>query len=163
MHFFNAVMPGPVDSAIAQLHKWAVRDPGQPITITFNTPGGSIVDGLAFYDTILQMRRAGHRVTTRAIGMAASMGSVLMQAGDERIMDARAKMLIHEGSMMVGGNVGEVEDRIEFGKMLREDLFDILAERSTLTKKQILTRAKRKDWWFGADEALKMGFIDRVE
>lgn len=163
LNFYGPVNSPNVDAAITAIEYWARRDPGQPQTISFHTPGGDIIGGLALYDTIQRHRRAGVQFTTRATGMAASMGAVLLQAGDERVMDARAKLLIHEGSSMLGGTPGEVEDQAELWKMLRGDLFDILAERSTLSRKQIEARAKRKDWWLPADEALKLGFVDRVE
>lgn len=149
------------------LEHWERRDPGEPITITINSPGGSITDGLAIYDTIQRLRRKGHHVTTHGQGIVASMAAVLLQAGDERVMDARAKLMIHEGSTTFGKEttmtVGEAEDYRAFGEMLRGDILDILAERSTLSRKQLQNRWSRKDWWMRADEALKLGFVDRVE
>jgi ATP-dependent protease ClpP protease subunit len=93
------------------------------------------------------------------------MGAVLFQAGDERIIDARAKLLIHQGSSQFAGRMsqGEAEDYAEFMKMLLDDLLEILAERSTLTKRQIANKWNRKDWWIKADDAVKFGFADRVE
>lgn len=165
LNFFGDVSPSNVDNVIEALDHWSVRDPGEPIVITFNTQGGSVTDGLALYDTIKRLQRAGHFVTTRTVGMAASMGAVLFQAGDVRIMDARAKLLIHEGSTQGGARMtaGEAEDYAEFWKMLRSDILDILSERSSLTKRQLDSRWKRKDWWLTAAEALKFGFTDVVE
>ena len=93
------------------------------------------------------------------------MASVLLQAGDERIMDKRAKLLIHEGSTSLRGDMtaGEMEDVQFFGKVLRDDILDIYVERSKMTKRQIETKWKRRDWLLTADEALKYGFVDRVE
>lgn len=165
LSFFGDVSPANVDTVIEALEHWGVRDPGQPIVITFNTHGGSVTDGLALFDTIKRLQRNGHKVTTRAVGLAASMGAVLFQAGDERIIDARAKLLIHEGSSTFGGRMtqGEQQDYAEFSKMLQSDILDILAERSTLSKRQIATKWSRKDWWLTAADALKYGFADRVE
>lgn len=149
------------------LEHWERRDPGEPITITINSPGGSITDGLAIYDTIQRLRRKGHHVVTHGQGIVASMAGVLLQAGDERVMDARAKLMIHEGSTTFGKDttmtVGEAEDYRAFGEMLRNDILEILSERSTLSKRQLANRWKRKDWWLRADEALALGFVDRVE
>lgn len=149
------------------LRHWSVRDPGEDVTITINSQGGSITDGLALYDLILRLREQGSHVTTRASGVAASMGAVLLQAGTERIVDRHAKILVHEGSIILAGNTqlsrGEQEDLRIFQDMLLGDILDILTERSTLTRRQIQNRWKRKDWWMTAAEAVKAGFADRVE
>lgn len=164
LSFFGDVSPQNVDTVIEALEHWSIRDPGEPIVITFNTPGGSVTDGMALFDTIKMLQRNGHHVTTRARGIAASMGAVLFQAGDERIIDARAKLLIHQGSSSGGRmTAGEAEDHAEFLKMVLDDLLEILAERSTLTKRQISNKWNRKDWWIKAEDAVKFGFADRVE
>lgn len=165
LNIFDTVMPPMTDKWIDALEHWAKRDPGQAITININSPGGSVTDGLAVYDTIQRLRRQGHFVTTRGMGMVASMAGVLLQAGDDRILDKRAKLLIHEGSTTIKGTltVGEQEDMKLFSDMLRGDILEIMADRSTLTKRQIQNKWKRRDWILNADEALKYGFVDRVE
>jgi ATP-dependent Clp protease protease subunit len=167
LNFFGDVSEHNVDQVIEALEHWNVRDPGKPITITFNTQGGSVTAGLALYDTIKRLQRAGHFITTRAVGIAASMGAVLFQAGDVRVMDARAKLLIHEGStdFEKGATLsaGALEDYAVFSKMLDDDVLDILAERSTFTRKQIADKQKRRDWWITAADALKYGFCDEVQ
>jgi ATP-dependent Clp protease protease subunit len=162
--YINGVIGGPLaDKWLDALQHWERRDPGEPVSIDINSPGGSVTDGLALYDQILRMRRKGHYITTRGLGVVASMAGVLLQAGDVRCMDARAKLLIHEGGGGVVGTVGEIEDYKTFSDMLRDDILNILAERSNLTKRQIANRWKRKDWWLSADEALRLGFVDVVE
>jgi len=153
------------DIWIHALRVWDRLDPQLPITVDINSPGGSITDGLAIFDQIMRMRRNGTPVTTRANGLCASMAAVLLQAGDERIMDPRAKLLIHEGSATFNGNlsVGEQDDFRAFSEMLQGELLDILSERSTLSKRAIKTKWRRKDWYLGSEEALRLGFVDRVE
>lgn len=167
LNIFDAIIPPKTDQWIDALEHWGLRDPEEPITININSPGGSVTDGLALYDTIQRLRRKGHVVTTRGMGLVASMAGVLLQGGDVRVMDKRAKLLIHEGSTSVrrGEQItaGDMEDMKFFGDMLRADILDILAERSTLTKRQIENRWKRRDWVLSADEALKLGFVDSVE
>lgn len=152
---------------IEALQHWERRDPGQPVTIDIHSPGGSVTDGLAIFDQLQRMRRLGHHITIRGSGMVASMAAVLLQAGDERIMDARAKMMLHEGATTIGRDTtltrAEQDDMRQFQDMLMADLLDILAERSTLSKRQIQTRWKRKDWWLTAQDAVRLGFADRVE
>lgn len=161
----DAISSQKADTWLDTLQHWERRDPGEPVTIDINSPGGYVTEGLAIYDQILRMRRLGHPVTTRVMGVAASMAAVLVQAGDIRVMDRRAKMLIHEGSQYFQGSLtpGEQEDLRSFREMLLDDILTILAERSTLSKRQIANRWKRKDWWLTADEALKLGFVDVVE
>lgn len=145
------------------LRHWAKRDPGEDVTITINSPGGSVTDGLAMYDAILRVRALGSKVTTRASGIAASMGAVLLQAGTERLIDPHAKLLVHEGSGEMKGTRGEIEDMKVVHDMLLNDVLDILTVRSSLSRRQIQNKWSRKDWWMTADEAVKYGFADRVE
>jgi ATP-dependent Clp endopeptidase proteolytic subunit ClpP len=163
----DVITPDMTDKWIDALLHWNLRDPGEPVTINISSPGGSVTEGLALYDTIMRLRRLGHPVTTRGMGLVASMAGVLLQAGDERIMDKRAKLLIHEGSASFGKSAnltaGEMEDAQFFSKMLRGDILDIMVERSTLTKRQIENKWHRRDWILTAEEALKYGFVDRVE
>jgi ATP-dependent Clp endopeptidase proteolytic subunit ClpP len=166
--YINAMISGnTADAWLEALQHWERRDPGEPVTVDLNTPGGSIVDGLAIFDQLRRMTRKGHRITTRAVGGCFSMGAVILQAGDERIADARSRILIHEGSVTYGQGTslsrGEEEDYRKFREALLADILDIMAERSTLSKRQIKQRWSRKDWYLTAEEALKYGFVDRVE
>lgn len=163
LNFFGAITPTAVENCIESLQFWARRDPGEPMTITFNSPGGSVIDGLALYDAILRLRREGHVITTRASGLAASMAAIVLQAGDTRIMDERAFMLIHEISSSAVGKFSEMENEMIFVKKLQDTLLEILAERSSLSKREVARRWKLKDWWLSANEALKLGLVDVVE
>lgn len=163
----DVIHPDITDKWIDALTHWSLRDPGEPVTINISSPGGSVTDGLALFDTIMRLRRLGHHVTTRGMGLVASMAGVILQAGDERIMDERAKLLIHEGSQNFSKGTsmtaGEMEDAQFFGKLLREDILNIYAARSNLSKTQIKNRWARRDWVLTAEEALKYGFVDKVE
>lgn len=167
LNIFDVIASPMSDKWIDALEHWGKRDPGKPITVNINSPGGSVTDGLALYDALQRLRRGGHSVTTRGSGLVASMAGVLLQAGDERILDKRAKLLIHEGSTTLKGGttltVGEQEDMQMFSQMLRDDILDILSERSNLSKRQIQNKWKRRDWILDSAEALKYGFCDKVE
>lgn len=160
-HFFGSVDTKTVKHAIQTIEVWARRDPGEEITIIFNSPGGSVIDGLALYDFLIKLRETT-RIVTVARGMAASMGGVLLQAGTERIVGANAHLLIHEVPKLASGNLSELEDEVKFAKRLQDRLLDILAERSTLSKGQIKRKWTRADWWIGAEETLEFGFADEV-
>jgi ATP-dependent Clp protease protease subunit len=162
--FLDEVNSTSVENTIEMLDFWSRRDKGQDITIEFNSPGGSVIHGLALYDFIQELRRREHSVTTIARGMAASMGGVLLQAGDTRIMDENAHLLIHEISTIGYGKLQELEDEVKFSKRLQnERLVPILAERSSLSASQIRQRMSRKDWWLSSKEALSYGFVDLVQ
>lgn len=160
--FTGAVTGQSVHEAIGDLQWWHRQDPGCDISIVLNSPGGDVLHGLALYDDIIALRDSGHRVTITVRGMAASMGGILLQAGDERIIGKNAHLMIHEISAGAVGKLSEIEDEAKFCAMLSDRLLDILAERSTLTAGQIKRRWKRKDWWLSAQEAVELGFADRI-
>jgi len=161
--FSEPVSKSSVDKCIAQLATWLRQATGDlSLEIVFNSPGGAVIDGLALFDFIRHVRSQGHHVTTICLGMAASMAGVLLQAGDVRAMGREAVVLIHEVSFGAGGKMSEVEDEVAFGKMLQSRLLKILAERSTLTERQIAHRWKKTDWWLASEECLELGFVDEV-
>jgi ATP-dependent Clp endopeptidase proteolytic subunit ClpP len=168
-HFTDPVTEESVSGCMNQINRWT-RGPGaynsdgeaRPIEIVFTSPGGHIIDGMALYDFIQQVRRQGFRITTGALGMAASMAGILLQAGDTRYMSKESWLLIHEAQFGALGKMGEVEDTVEWVKKIQEHILDIFAARSKLSKTQIKTKWTRKDWWLPADEALRHGFIDET-
>lgn len=168
LRFNESVGDKSVDRAIEKLNTWDRLDPGCPIAIYFNSPGGSVVPGMALFDEIRRLSRS-HRVTTVALGYAASMAAILLQSGTERVVGPEAWLLLHQGSMGAIGSMGEVEDTVEWGKKIGKRIVDIFYERSQesdapkkLTKKAIERRIERRDWWISSDEALEYGLADRV-
>lgn len=163
LNIFAPIYGGNVDEWIDRLEHWERRDPGEPIVIRINSPGGSVLDGFALFDTILRLRRKGHHITTHGIGMIASMATIIMQAGDERVVDANSWFMIHEIGSGTRGKLSDMEDDLKFSKRLNDRLFSILAERSTLSSAAIQRRSKKKDDWLDAEQTVKLGFADRVE
>ena len=160
--FTEEVAGHSVGACIAQLTLWMRTRPGSPIEIVFNSPGGDVVEGMALFDFIQQVRRAGHHVTTMTIGVAASMAGILLQAGDTRVMGKEAWVLIHEASFGARGKIGEVEDTVKWVKMVQGRILKIFASRSKLSERAIAARWKRTDWWLSSDECLKYGLVDEV-
>lgn len=160
--FKGAVDATNVASCMAALRTWMRNDSQCRIEICFNSPGGGVIEGMALWDFIQQVRNAGHYVTTSTIGMAASMGGILLQAGDHRVMGKEAYILIHEISFGAGGKIGEVEDEVAFIKKIQSRVVKIFASRSKLTESQVRTKWRRTDWWIDSDEALKLGLVDEV-
>lgn len=167
--FNQSVGDNSVEQCIDKLTTWSRMDPGCSMSIYFNSPGGDIIAGMALFDTIRYLAQR-HHITTVALGYAASMAGILLQAGTTRIMAPEAWMLIHQGSYGAIGSAGQFEDTAEWVKRLQGRILDIFYERSRttdapkkLSKKQIANRWERRDWWLSSNEALDHGFCDKVE
>lgn len=160
--FEGQVSESSVQKCIAELTYWHRSAPECPIEVVFFSPGGSVIDGMALWDYLGQLKGCGHKLTTGCVGYAASMAGILLQAGDVRWMGRESYVLIHEAAFMVGGKLGEVEDHVEWVHKIQDRVLDIFAARSTLSKAQIKRRWRRKDWWLDSAEALKLGFVDEV-
>lgn len=149
------------------LARWHRQDPKADWEIVFNSPGGSVIDGNALLDDIhaYSLRGGGsHKITTKIRGYAASMGGILLQAGDVRVAGPLSYLMIHEISAGAGGKVGELEDSMKFYRMLCEQVVDLFVERSggKCSRDEFITNWERKDWWLPAADALSYGFIDRI-
>lgn len=140
----------------------SAQNPGAELEMHIHSPGGMVFAGLSIHDRVIRARQQGHSVTTIAHGYAASMAGILLQSGETRVMMPDAYLMIHEVASGVIGKLSEMTDETELAKRLQGRLFDILAERSVLTARQIRARATRKDWWLDANQALKLGFIDQI-
>ena len=149
-------------AGIIELNKISRRFPGEPLCVTLNSPGGSVIAGLALYDHIRELSARGHEMTVKIRGMAASMGGILLQAGDKRIMGPEAMVLIHEVSSGTSGPISYMEDKLNFSRHLWDKLVKILARRSRLTEEEIKAKSYKFDWWIDGEEAVKLGFADLV-
>jgi ATP-dependent Clp protease protease subunit len=130
--------------------------PGHPITLNLFSPGGSVFDGLVLYDTLRTLADQGHLVTTVARGMAASMGSLLFLAGDNRLIGSQAMVMFHGMAASTGGSIYSMEEDLEFYKKIEERMDQIVFERTKVTPKMLAKKTKKKDWWLDADECLKL-------
>lgn len=154
---------------IETLSDWA-HESDADITLRLMQPGGDIVYGLAIFDFVTTLRdEEGIRVDTHAYGFAPSMGSILLQCGETRIMAPNSFMLIHEGRTryteeMVGyvERFSDREDDLKFSLMLEDRCDAILAERSTFDPVSLRATYTRRDWWITAHEAVTMGFADTI-
>ena len=126
------------------------------IHIYINSPGGSVVDGLAIYD-ISKIIEAPIR--TICIGLAASMGAVLMLMGNERCALKHSRLMFHEVS---GGAVGKLSDlKIQFklAEDLQKDIYAIIKDKTQLENIDIILE---KDNWFTSEEALNYKIINKI-
>lgn len=158
---------GPIDDGvantfIAQMLFLENEDPKREISVYINSPGGSVSAGLAMYDTI---RHVKNPVATINVGMAASMGAVLLSGGDKgkRYALPSAETMIHQ-PLISGGLAGPAADiEIEAKQMikLRDRLAEIIAKNTDRKHEQVLKDMDRNNW-MDVDEAIEYGIIDEV-
>ena len=160
--FQGEVSGGTVHKCMSVITQWSRMSPKCEIEIIFSSPGGSIIDGFELFDFIQGLRASGHHVTTGALGYAASMAGILLQAGDVRWVGGQAWMMIHRAAFGAYGKTFEVEDEVEFVKRMEERILDIFTTRSSLTRRKIKKNWDRKDWWISAEEALELQLVDEV-
>ncbi len=144
----------------AQLLLLSAEDPRRDIALYINSPGGSVLAGLAIYDV---MRLIPNDVITLAMGQAGSMGQFLLCAGTagKRFALPNAQILMHQGSAGLGGTAADVE--IYAGQLdrLGKLMCNLIAKHTGQTV-EVVTRDGERDRWFSASEALDYGIIDRV-
>ena len=145
---------------IAQLLYLSSQDLEAPITMYLNTPGGSVYDGLAIYDT---MQYIPNEVQTVCTGLAASMGSVLLCAGEKgkRFALPHSRIMIHQPLGGAHGQASDIEITAKEILKLKGELYQIIADHSGKTLKQIEKDADR-DHWLTAKEAVDYGMIDDI-
>lgn len=164
-YFKGGVDDASVKSCLDQLNVWRRNDPKpSKIEIVFFSPGGSVFAGMVLFDHIIAMRNEGWHFTTVTRGYAASMGGILLQAGDERVCGPESYILIHEISSGAVGKIGELEDEIEFIKIIQKRVNDIFVARSggKVTASKLRAMYRRKDFWMDSSRALALGIIDKI-
>jgi len=144
----------------AQLLFLESLDPSADISLYINSPGGKVSSGLAIYDTMQLVRPA---VSTICTGMAASMGSVLLCAGEKGKRSAlpHSKVLIHQP---LGGAHGQASDILIAAKEIektRNELISIIANHSGTPFEKVFADADR-DYWMSAEEAKAYGMVDDI-
>ncbi len=144
----------------AQLLYLDSNDPGKDINLYINSPGGSVYAGLGIYDT---MQYISSDVSTICTGLAASMASVLLVAGQKGKRSAlkHSRVMIHQPLGGVRGQASDIEITAREILKLKEELYNIIAEHSGQSFEKIEQDSDR-DYWMIAEEAKNYGMIDRV-
>jgi ATP-dependent Clp protease protease subunit len=145
---------------VAQMLFLEAEDPKKDIMLYINSPGGSVYDGLAIYDTMMHLKCD---VATVGIGMQASMGAFLLSSGTKgkRSILPHATVMIHQPSSGAQGKITDIEIDLKEGLRLKKMLNEILAKNTGKTIDQIEKDSDR-DYWMSADEAKKYGIVDSV-
>ena len=138
----------------------AAEDPNKDIYLYINSPGGSITAGMAIYDT---MQFVPNDIVTVGIGMAASMGQLLLTAGTagKRYITPNARVLLHQPHGGFGGTSSDIQTQAQLILDMKKRLAEITAERTGKSVEQINADGDR-DRWFSAQQALEYGFVDHV-
>lgn len=145
---------------VAQLLHLAYADSKKDIKLYINSPGGSIYDGLAIYDT---MQYIAPDVQTIGIGLQASMGAFLLSSGakGKRFVLPHSKIMIHQPSHSTKGKVTDMEIDLKETLAVKEMLAGMLAKNTGQKLSKIKADIER-DYWMTAEEAKAYGLIDEV-
>ncbi|HWY93191.1 MAG TPA: ATP-dependent Clp protease proteolytic subunit [Chthoniobacterales bacterium] len=145
---------------VAQMLFLQMEDPKRDINLYINSPGGSVTAGLAIYDT---MQFVTCDVATYCVGIAASMGAVLLTAGTKgkRYALPNSDIMIHQVSGGAQGSASDVERTVEYMFKLKRRLIGILAHHTGRTEEQIQSDSDR-DYWISAQQAKEYGLVDEV-
>ena len=145
---------------VAQMLFLEAEDPKQDIIFYINSPGGSVYDGLAIYDT---MQFVKCDVQTIGIGLQASMGAFLLSSGTKgkRFVLPNSKVLIHQPSSGMEGVVTDMEITLKEVLNLKKRLNEILAK-NTGQKLDKIEADVERDFWMSAEEAKAYGIVDKV-
>jgi ATP-dependent Clp protease protease subunit len=138
------------------------EDPGRPILLVINSPGGSVDSGFAIWDQIKMLRSP---VTTLVTGLAASMGSILSLAGGKgkRFATPHSRIMIHQPLIhgVIRGQATDLEIQAKEILKTRNTLINIYME-ATGKKFEELEKALDRDTWMNAQEAMHFGLIDKI-
>lgn len=145
---------------VAQLLHLAYEDSTSDIKLYINSPGGSVYDGLAIYDTIQYIKPD---VQTIGIGLQASMGAFLLSSGTKgkRVALPNARIMIHQPSSGTEGKVTDQEISLKEAVFLKKRLNEILAK-NTGKKLSEIEKDVERDRWMSAEEAVAYGIVDKV-
>lgn len=155
------VMPKPAQRLMAQLLLLDAQDSKKPIHFYINTPGGSISDGFAIFDTVRFLRAP---VITVCTGLSASMGTILMLSPPEkknRVCLPNTRFMIHQPSSAYRGSAADIEIGAKEILKLRDRLIEIYVQETKMNEDRIRADLNR-DYWMTSEEAVKYGLCDRV-
>lgn len=144
----------------AQLLFLETSDPGKDISLYINSPGGSVYAGYGIYDT---MQYINCDVSTICTGMAASMGAILLVAGEagKRFALPHSRVMIHQPLGGAQGQASDMEITVREILKVKQELYDILSRHTGKTLEEI-ERDSDRDYWMTADEAVAYGAVDKV-
>lgn len=135
-----------------------LMSPGKEIQLFINSPGGYVTSGFTIYDA---MQSISSPVSTICTGLAASMGSILLSAGEKgrRFILPHARVMIHQPSGGAGGQASDIEIQVEEILKTKKEGAEILAKNCGQTVERILKDFNR-DYWMSSEESIDYGIVD---
>ena len=160
IYMFGPVEPNMANAIKAQLVHLEAEDPKADITMYIDSPGGEVATGMGIYD---MMNFVACDIRTVCVGMAASMGSVILLNGTKgkRFALPNSEIMIHQPSSGCQGKITDMEKSFEHGKALKTRLHSIYAEKTGQPIEKIREDMEH-DHWLWADDAKAYGIIDKV-
>lgn len=155
-HEFNQDTCNLLNAQLLYLSSLDERD----INVYINSPGGSVVDGLSSIDV---MNFIPNNVSTTCIGMAASMGAVLLSCGEKgkRFVLPHSRVMIHQVSSGMRGTYSDIKIEMEQTERCRNDVYRLLADNMSKTFEEVEMLCDRNNWFIG-QEAVELGIVDKV-
>ena len=155
-HEFNQDTCNLLNAQLLYLSSLDDRD----INVYINSPGGSVVDGLSSIDV---MNFIPNNVSTTCIGMAASMGAVLLSCGEKgkRFVLPHSRVMIHQVSSGMRGTYSDIKIEMEQTERCRNDVYRLLADNMGKTFEEVEMLCDRNNWFIG-QEAVELGIVDKV-
>jgi len=159
IYFTGVVNDETCDTAIAQLLYLSSVDE-RDINMYINSVGGSVISGLGLVDT---MNYINCDISTTCIGMAASMGSVLLSNGakGKRFVLPHSRVMIHQVSSSQSGTLADLEIELEQTRRCKNDVYKILADNTGRSFEEMEKLCDRNNWFIG-QEAVDLGIVDKV-
>jgi len=156
----DQVHPTMANIIVAQFLFLEKEDPDKDIEVYINSPGGDVMAGLAIYDT---MKHIKPDIATTCVGMAASMGAVLLSGGTKgkRAALPNSRIMVHQGSAGFQGTPSDIEIQVRLVMSFKEKLTEILAENCGREFSQV-SRDIDRDYWMNPQEGVEYGIIDQV-
>jgi ATP-dependent Clp protease protease subunit len=136
------------------------EDPGAPVKVLINSPGGAVDDGFAIYD---MMRFIRCPVTTICVGLAASAATIILLGADKgrRLALPNTRILLHQPSQAMRGVASDIEISANEILRIRKRINEILVAETGKSEEQIMKDLNR-DFWLSAEEAVEYGMLDKV-
>ena len=156
----SEIEPVMANIVVAQLLFLEKEDPDKDIEVYINSPGGDVIAGLAIYDTMQHIRP---EIAVTVVGMAASMGAILLSGGTKgkRAALPNSRIMIHQGSAGFRGTPSDIEIQAREVLRFKEKMTQILAENCGREFSQVSIDIDR-DYWMSSEEAVTYGIIDQV-
>lgn len=158
--FVNGEVESDMANILTAQLLWLDQQSDKQINLYINSPGGSVIDGLQILDTT---KIINAHISTTCLGMAASMGAVILSCGEkgQRFALPHSRVMIHQVSSQCRGSYSDMKIEFEQTERCKKDVYNILAENLGKTYDEIEVLCDRNNWFIG-EEAVKLGIVDEI-